>query len=153
MNPSNSQDLKRIFDLFLDVETDIQRREFSIIHQCVLGLNHLGLEQYLHLTTADINSQCSSGRPPLFWAASSSNLSAYTTLLKYGARTDIRDSKGQNILHRAAAASDINVARKILETIFRRDKSLCSYHLENQSDEMPFTCAECHLKNHPFWTS
>lgn len=84
------------------------------MHQSVLGLNKVNLEEYLFSTTVEIESRCSIGRTPLFWAASSSNIAAMATLLKFGARLDHTDPKGQNILHRAALSRDVELLKLLL---------------------------------------
>lgn len=121
------QELKKIFEPFLDADTDLQSKGFSIVHQCVLGLNRMNLENYLLLTTAEIESNCSLGRPPLFWAASSSNLAATKTLLKFGARVDYIDPKGQNIIHRAALSSNAEVLKVVLKEASTKDPQSHNY--------------------------
>lgn len=72
----------------------------SIIHDSVLGISGLSLEECILLQPSYINSMDSLGFTPLHWAAMGSDLDAVETLTKYGADPNCRDRHdGQTPLH------------------------------------------------------
>lgn len=94
-----------MFQPFLNPQEYFLKQKFSIIHQIVLGLVPLDLEQQLRVTRSEINSQSSDGRTALYWACSRSDLSKVLTLLKYGADGRITSSSKLNTLHATAHAT------------------------------------------------
>lgn len=107
-----------MFSSFLDSSDFFLKQSFSVVHRIVLGLVPLDLEQYLNITTSEINCRSSNGRTPLYWACASSKLSAVLTLLKYGADLWVVDNLNRNTLHAAANLTEelsFSMARALLE--------------------------------------
>lgn len=95
-------DLKEVFQPFLDHQEYFQKQNFSIIHQVVLELVPLDLEQQHRITISEIDFQSSDVRTALYWACLRSNLPKVIILLKYGADDRIVAGNGWNALHAAA---------------------------------------------------
>jgi ankyrin repeat protein len=88
--------------LALDDTESLLKRNFSALHKIVLGLSQVDLDEYLKLSSSDLNSRCSLGRTPLCWAAARQNTGTVAALLKFGASPLTKDRRGQSPLHLAA---------------------------------------------------
>jgi len=93
--------LIQLFSSKMDQSSDLQKRNFTVLHQSVLRLNSLNLEDALQLSTSTIDAQCSVGRTPLMWAILRSQTSDVRLLVEYGADITLADHEGQTPLHRA----------------------------------------------------
>ena len=92
--------------LLFDEQHFLEHRQFSPIHKIVLGLVSVDLETHLKLSTSDINSQDSSGRTALSWAASRGDILSMQILLNHGAKQDVVGSTKASPLQYAAKAEN-----------------------------------------------
>lgn len=124
--PSNrlNHELQRVFGHYLDPSENFRKRQFTRIHQIVLGIIPLDLEKQLQTSTAEINDECSMGRTALSWAASHSDASAVRTLLRYGAEIDVVDKTGRNAIYHATSSSGDNT--EILEVLLKAAAGMAS---------------------------
>lgn len=68
--------LKSCFDKFMDPDDTFESQGFSILHRIVLGLTKMDVKTYLEYSTSEINSKCTNGWTPLFWAVTISDIEA-----------------------------------------------------------------------------
>lgn len=80
-------------------ESLLPKHRFSIIHLTVFGLAKIHLEAYLLISTTDIESRCSEGRTPLYWAAIRNDIATVYILLHFGARVEVVDNLSGTVLH------------------------------------------------------
>lgn len=76
---------------------------FTALHRIVLGLSSVDLNHQLHLDDSDLETPDIFQRTPLHWAAQRGDLTKVEILLKWGAKSNVRDGWGSTPLHRAAA--------------------------------------------------
>ena len=93
----------------------METRQFSDLHQIVLGLR--GGDPRIHAKSAktSINEVDSDGRTALSWAAKCGKGDVVTTLLEEGADPCIGDPGGRTPLHRAMAATNPSCIGPLLE--------------------------------------
>lgn len=115
--------MKALFDPHMDPIEDLQDFGFTAIHQIVLGLVRLNLEDQLRLTTQGIDDGCSNGRTPLIWAVMRGDIEAAKILLNYGAKMDVMDSNYRNVFH-YVVQFDSDVLELLLHTAYSRAREL-----------------------------
>ena len=91
--------------LFPETEA-LETRQFSDLHQIVLGLRGGDPRAYARSAKISINQVDSDGRTALSWAAKCGKGDIVTTLLEEGADPCIGDPGGRTPLHRAMAATN-----------------------------------------------
>lgn len=77
--------------------------EFTAAHRIVVGMSHLGLEDYLSEHPEDVNKPDLLGRTPLWWAVRRDDMPSSNVLLAHGADPNIANAAGRSALHNAAA--------------------------------------------------
>lgn len=131
----------------------LRKRQFTILHQIVLGLSRLDLRSQLDITTSEIDIQDSIGRTPLHWAVFTSNIPAVQILLEYGARLDIFDKRKISIFHlctnkhkddNQAALALLLGAFSSSENVFRGTVHACRF-LENPVAHLTTQCDTCNI--------
>ena len=106
--------LESLRELFPDNDNlYIQERKFSKLHEAVLGIGHLDLEQALISNGGDIDMLDSNGSSPLMWAIRRRDAIAVELLLNAGADPNARIKRGTTALHFAAWSGDL-ISIKIL---------------------------------------
>uniref|UniRef100_A0ABV5EXF1 Ankyrin repeat domain-containing protein n=1 Tax=Formosa undariae TaxID=1325436 RepID=A0ABV5EXF1_9FLAO len=84
-------------------------RSFDAVATAILGdAPLLTIEHLLSIEGNDVNKLTHDGRTYIFWAASKGNVELMEYLLKQGARTDISDDHGYNLLNFAATGGQKN---------------------------------------------
>ena len=107
--------LESLRELFPDNDNIyIQGRNFSKIHEAVLGIGCIELEQALIFNSGDINTLDSNGSSPLIWALRRRDAIAVENLLKAGADPNARTKSGATALHFAAWYSDLLSVKTLL---------------------------------------
>lgn len=99
-----------MLERYIDPIEILRRRQFTILHQIVLGLSGLDLRSQLDQTTSEIDVKDSIGRTPLHWAVQQSNIPAIEALLEYGATLDILAERGFSIFDLLRTRGDDNTA-------------------------------------------
>ncbi|KAL8882930.1 MAG: hypothetical protein Q9198_000140 [Flavoplaca austrocitrina] len=93
---------------------DLENRNFTKLHEAVLGIKQWNLAQLLSTSRNTINLKDSSGRSVLHWAAFSGNHRILSQILSCGALPNIRDIPGRTALHFAAQNGSFNCVRVLL---------------------------------------
>lgn len=119
----------RIFGLF-DEADDAHSWNLTPIHMIVLGLSPIDLENYLSLSTIEIDSQDRFGRTALMWASRRNDPKHVEILLSFGARLDIVNSLGMT-----AFAESLN-STECLELLLGALKR-CSTYDQAMNDSTP----------------
>ncbi|KAJ6070734.1 ankyrin repeat-containing domain protein [Penicillium canescens] len=65
--------------------------QLSTVHKIVFELANIDLDQYLSISTSEIDALDSTGKSPLHWAILRSDLDAVSTLLNRNANVDVQD--------------------------------------------------------------
>lgn len=102
-------------------------KEFSLLHRIVTKLTPIDLESQLLISTADIDSRCSEGKTPLYWAAVRNDVTAVDTLLRFGADITPVDIQSKSVLH-------IDLSDECLVTILRAATSGSTISGQKNSD-------------------
>lgn len=121
-SPSDRVTTEMKFALGFDsnASDNILAKNFSPLHRVVLKLVPTDLESLLLTSTADIDSRCSEGRTPLFWAAIRDDIPAVKVLLRFGASVEALDIHSKSVLH---ASLSIECLETIMSASFARHKS------------------------------
>jgi ankyrin repeat protein len=82
----------------------LHKRKFSVVHQIVLGLSKVDLDEYLRTAGDEIDRPDLSGKTPLCWAASRPNPVFVRILLRHGASLHTSDRRKQTPLHYCAGS-------------------------------------------------
>lgn len=119
MDSEISRRLADIFRPYLDPEDDLEGFQFTPLHQSVMKLTHIKLEHQLQISTADINTKCSTGKTPLAWAAGRSDHVSARLLLEYGAQPDSVWQENRSIVALATSAKgdDTETLKAILDSV------------------------------------
>lgn len=88
--------------------------EFTTAHRMVLGISHVGLEDYLSEHPEDINKPDLLGRAPLWWAVRRDDIPRSHALLAHGADPNIANAAGRSPLHNAAVQGNPELASELL---------------------------------------
>jgi len=83
----------------------LEKRQFSPVHDIVLGLKQGDLEQEILTSSASINTIDSNGRTPLSWAASRGDTRLIQSLIRLGANPNIVSVCYMSPLHYAVRAA------------------------------------------------
>lgn len=114
-NPWMRKGKRALMELFPPREGDLDEREFSRIHKCVLGLIDTDLSVELDISTSVINDVDNMGQTPLYWAAVLGDLDAVSLLLKFNADPNRAGHLGQidklidRPLHAASAVGNASI--------------------------------------------
>lgn len=138
------QALQQLFSSRLDASSDLQKRNFTVLHQIVLHLNPLDLESVLRISTADIDARCSNGRTPLVWAILRSQTEDIRLLLEYGADVTIADNLKSGPLHIACRNPSIEILELILSALSSSQDTRPNLNLPNIIGRTPFHGAIFH---------
>jgi ankyrin repeat protein len=84
-----------------DLEEYMERRQFPILHQIVMGLVDADLEAQLRVSTAEIDSVDQQGLTALSWAATTGDIDSVETLLRHSANPNLVAFNGDTALHYA----------------------------------------------------
>ncbi|CZR65807.1 uncharacterized protein PAC_15707 [Phialocephala subalpina] len=133
-----TKELLKSFSLSVeDAAEYLQMRKLTPLHQAIMGLREADLDSMLDLSSADVNTQDSVGRTPIYWAVSRANLQATRSLLRAGARLDVRDHKQQTPIHHCAVVRKENSGSlELLLTVAAQNeyrekaRTRCSTHME-----------------------
>ena len=116
-------------DIVKDIDL-LDRRGLSIIHQSVLRLSDLQLENILAASTLELNAVDSKGRTALSYAAVRSDLKALRTLVSFRADVQLSDRRGRSPLHYAATSKDPSCIAFLLQ-------SGASIHSQDKDGQFP----------------
>ncbi|KIX03486.1 uncharacterized protein Z518_07039 [Rhinocladiella mackenziei CBS 650.93] len=93
---------------------NLENRNFTKLHEAVLGIKQWDIEQLLSTSRNTIDRKDSSGRSVLHWAAFRGNGRILTQILSCGARPNPRDVPGRTALHFAARNGAVQCVRILL---------------------------------------
>lgn len=104
----------RLRALFLKTDR-LEQRGFSKLHQGILGLRHINLEEELRFSSlAAINQQDADGRTAVSWAAWRGDTDAVKLFIKYGSDIKIPSKRQITPLHYAVEGGSTSVVQSLL---------------------------------------
>ncbi|KAK4444802.1 ankyrin repeat-containing domain protein [Podospora aff. communis PSN243] len=122
---------RRIVELCDDAKDGF---ESSPIHDAVLSLNNLTLDQALRHEPTLLNRRDGTGFTPLHWAVLRDDIDAISTLIAWKADVDCRDIEGNTPLHIACRSTRPSAVRLLLS-------AKCSISLPNDFGSTPLYMA------------
>ena len=125
-NTTDSNAVETFRELFPDNSNRdyFEERQFSELHQAVLGLNNKKMASELSVNNVDIDARDSHGRTALIWAAMRRDTLGLDLLLQAQADPNACDQMGKTALIYAASSADLDSLKLLLGA--RADASLCS---------------------------
>ena len=106
--------LRTLRELLPNTDDSLEERQFSQLHEIILGIRILDLEQHLAMFRGEINTVDINGMTPLMWAARRGDSSAVELLLKANADFNIKTRLGGTALGFAARSSSVACMRLFL---------------------------------------
>ncbi|KAK3379621.1 ankyrin repeat-containing domain protein, partial [Lasiosphaeria ovina] len=104
--------------------------ESTPIHDAVLSVNHLTLDQALRQEPTSLNQHDGTGFTPLHWAVLRDDVDSISTLLAWKTDVDCRDIEGNTPLHIACRSTKLQAVRLLLA-------AKCSVSLPNDFSSTP----------------
>ncbi|OBT74411.1 hypothetical protein VF21_06835 [Pseudogymnoascus sp. 05NY08] len=98
----------------------LHKRKFSVVHQIVLELSNVDLDDYLRTASDEIDRPDIMGKSPLCWAASRPNPVFVGILLRHGALLHTSDRRKQTLLHYCAGSGSAHSMKIMLKTAQER---------------------------------
>lgn len=132
----------RLFEPY-DVADETTNWSLTPIHMIVLGLSTIDLESYLSLSSIDINSQDRFGKTALMWAARRGDQKAIETLIKFGARLDIVNSRDFTIFNECSQSSPTACLQVVLNALRK-----CSTYKNTEFEPKPRNLPDEYLGNY-----
>lgn len=102
LTPDTENQMRQLFG----DEDCLEKRQFSPVHDIVLGFRRGSVDLKLSASSSFINSVDSNGRTPLSWAASRGDFKVVQSLIRLGANPNIISVSKMSPLHFAMRASN-----------------------------------------------
>ncbi len=122
--------------------TEKDRHGFDAVSYAILGRTNTKTIKYLIKKGIDVNTITHDERTYIFWAGYRGNLELMKFLLKKGARTDLRDDKGNSLIQFTAmgGTNDTRIFNVCFENgsnskeLTKKGKNLAHIYAQNMSD-------------------
>ena len=106
------ESLERLFSISQEMDS----RDFSLLHKCVLNLSTIDLESLLaSLAQSEIDKPDSQGCTACHWAAKMSDITSLTLLLRYGADVERQNNIQQRPINCALRSCSSDCVRLLLD--------------------------------------